>query len=46
MGPISPKNVMAHISKMLILSYFIDWVFIMYDPLLSYRDKIKSSFLI
>lgn len=30
MGPISTKSAIAHISKVLVLSYIIDWVFIMY----------------
>jgi hypothetical protein len=30
MGPLSPKSAIAHISKLLVLSYIIDWIFIMY----------------
>ena len=30
MGIISPKSAIVHISKVLVLSYIIDWIFIMY----------------
>jgi hypothetical protein len=36
MGPISPKGAIAHISKLLVLSYIIDWIFIMYVSRASY----------
>lgn len=31
MGSISPKSAIVQISKLLVLSYIIDWIFIMYD---------------
>ncbi|KAJ5469246.1 hypothetical protein N7539_008864 [Penicillium diatomitis] len=36
MGPLSPKSVMAHVSKVLVLSYIIDWVFIIGIALIGY----------
>ncbi|KAJ5433610.1 uncharacterized protein N7458_012766 [Penicillium daleae] len=36
MGPISPKGAIAHISKLLVLSYIIDWIFIIGVALIGY----------
>jgi hypothetical protein len=44
MGPISPKAAIAHISKLLVLSYIIDWIFIAYVSA-TCNFAVKASYL-